>query len=637
MPQKNSSKKAVQEIRVSPLFSQWTILIFALAAIGMVISANLLQQKSQLIQSEEEHLLLQTRIVQQIIDQSLFDLNTVLKYLAAHFPQTDGHQNINSHQLGLLANAMAGVRTIAIFDRLGNALASNREELIGKNFSDREYFYAVKKNSDADILFISKPFKTSLNVFTMTVGRMIPGPSGEFAGVAVAALDPEFFIPLLQTVLYAPDMRATLTHGSGILFLIFPDKGNMAGTNLKVPGSFFSRHLESGKEAGIYWGKSAATGMERLLAARIIKPSGLNLDNTLEITVGRDPSVILGDWHRNIILYGSLYGFAVIFSALGLAFFQRRQKRQQQEIDQASQILKDQERFMRFLTDNMPGMVGYWTLELKCKYANKDYLEWFGKTQDQMQGITMQELMGETLFNKNEPFIRAALVGERQRFERTLTKADGRTGYTLAQYIPDIEGGKVLGFFALVSDVTELKIAQMELEQRVKDLDILAATDPLTGIANRRRFLSRAEEETQRAKRYNQPLTFLMLDLDHFKTINDTYGHDIGDQVLKAVATALAVVMRNTDLIGRLGGEEFGALLVQTGLDEAKPAADRLRQALHEVGISSQGEPIKITASIGLAQYSKGDDGLQGLMKRADEALYRAKQTGRDKVCCQDE
>lgn len=117
----------------------------------------------------------------------------------------------------------------------------------------------------------------------------------------------------------------------------------------------------------------------------------------------------------------------------------------------------DNERFMRQLVDVLPGMVGYWTAELRCGFANRAYLEWFGKAPEAMRGLHIQEVMGEALFAKNEPFIRAALRGEPQQFERALAKADGRPGRIWTQYIPDRDGEAVRGFFVLAADITDLK------------------------------------------------------------------------------------------------------------------------------------------------------------------------------------
>ncbi len=134
------------------------------------------------------------------------------------------------------------------------------------------------------------------------------------------------------------------------------------------------------------------------------------------------------------------------------------------ERKRAEEALRESERFIRTIAGNLPGMVGYWDTDLRCRFANHHYLEWFGKTSEQMIGITIQELMGETLFAQNEPFIRGVLRGEEQTFERTLIKQNGDPGFTLARYIPDRnEQGLVTGFFVLVTDITAIKHSEQRL------------------------------------------------------------------------------------------------------------------------------------------------------------------------------
>ena len=133
------------------------------------------------------------------------------------------------------------------------------------------------------------------------------------------------------------------------------------------------------------------------------------------------------------------------------------------EQKQISDSLSVSEHFMRKLIDILPGMVGYWDQDLCCGFANHAYQEWFGKSPEQMKGIHIRDLMGDELFGKNEPFITAAMGGQHQHFERTLTKSDGSTGYTWAHYIPDVDGDTVNGFFVLVTDITDLKKAEADL------------------------------------------------------------------------------------------------------------------------------------------------------------------------------
>jgi diguanylate cyclase (GGDEF)-like protein len=173
----------------------------------------------------------------------------------------------------------------------------------------------------------------------------------------------------------------------------------------------------------------------------------------------------------------------------------------------------------------------------------------------------------------------------------------------------------------------------------------LSITDPLTGLANRRHLLAELEREISRANRGGHPVSVLMLDLDRFKSINDRYGHAVGDTVLVAVAARCAERLRAIDLCGRLGGEEFAILLPETDSKGATAVAQRIRSDLADVPIETTSGPLAVTVSIGVAMHEAGHapDGAAAaddvtaqahlLLRRADDALYAAKATGRNTVC----
>ena len=164
------------------------------------------------------------------------------------------------------------------------------------------------------------------------------------------------------------------------------------------------------------------------------------------------------------------------------------------------------------------------------------------------------------------------------------------------------------------------------------ELKRLSETDDLTGIYNNRAFRRIGTDELARFRRYGRPLSFIMLDLDHFKLVNDNYGHMVGDAVLRQVATAMLAELREVDIMGRLGGEEFGILLPETLVDDARIVAGRLNDAMHRLIITADGgQRIDITISLGVAEAESGDTGLDSLMARADKALYKAKEKGRDR------
>lgn len=187
------------------------------------------------------------------------------------------------------------------------------------------------------------------------------------------------------------------------------------------------------------------------------------------------------------------------------------------------------------------------------------------------------------------------------------------------------ESGRLTHFVGVMEDISERKRLQDELGR-------LATTDPLTGVANRRHFLANATEEIRRADRSGQPLSVIMLDVDHFKTINDALGHAAGDNTLVVLAQAAKALLRDIDILGRWGGEEFAIVLPQADLTAAIAAAERLRHGLAQLTIPEGPGPVPLTVSLGVAQIRPDEDSPDAAMRRADAAMYRAKSNGRNRV-----
>lgn len=209
--------------------------------------------------------------------------------------------------------------------------------------------------------------------------------------------------------------------------------------------------------------------------------------------------------------------------------------------------------------------------------------------------------------------------------------------------------GKVLGTFAIyhvqphspqaedferIDFATNLAAIAIENRRVHDELERQAHSDYLTGLNNRRHFLSLAENELDRTLRYDRELSILMFDIDHFKLINDTYGHKIGDVVLKRLAVVCQATLRNIDIIGRIGGEEFAVLLPETGCEQAVEAAERLRATFAATKVTLDGGlPLHFTASFGVVNLDDKEANIDTLLNLADQALYQAKNQGRNRVC----
>ncbi len=191
-----------------------------------------------------------------------------------------------------------------------------------------------------------------------------------------------------------------------------------------------------------------------------------------------------------------------------------------------------------------------------------------------------------------------------------------------------------LVLFVLIMLLAHVHLKAVRQQQKMKTL---AITDELTGIANRRQLISVGQKELQRSLRYHHPMSLLMIDIDHFKRVNDTWGHSAGDQILKSLSRVMVTTLRSHDVLGRVGGEEFAVILPQTNAAGARAVAELLRANIEqsETTIVERNAKVRCTVSIGVATLNGEGDSLDALMVRADNALYKAKYAGRDQIAVQ--
>ncbi len=441
--------------------------------------------------------------------------------------------------------------------------------------------------------------------------------------------------------------------------------------------------------------------------------------------------------------------FALISSFIAyLVEAGHRTQKALKQTESESKGCAERERFIRSIIADIPNMIGYWDRDLRCRYANNAYREWFGKSPEEIVGITFRDLAGEQLFSLNEPHIRRALAGEPQRFERILNKASGNVGHIIGHYIPNFDAdGSVKGFAIQSSEVTLLKETEAKLElaacvfentldgvlitdadgiilsvnpafteitgytaedavgrnprilqsnrhdrafyasmwkqittegqwngeiwNRRKDGELylermtismvrdadgepvryvsvfgditalwrqdehikhLAFHDALTDLPNRTLLMDRINQRLISSNREHCNLALLFLDLDGFKLVNDQFGHNVGDDLLKEVAKRLLALVRQSDTVARLGGDEFIVLLNKPkGKDEIAYIANRIVSSINEP-MEILGEVLQIGASVGIAIFPADAYTCEVLIKNADTAMYAAKESGRNKI-----
>ena len=279
---------------------------------------------------------------------------------------------------------------------------------------------------------------------------------------------------------------------------------------------------------------------------------------------------------------------------------------------------------------------GVYINDTRILYANPAAVEFFGYPEKELYNMNIWDLFGE----KDRPVIKAnierRLNGEQFYFEytfHTFTKK-GKEKYILFHVQTIVYQGRFVAL-AIFFDITDKVLLERELEKEKLRFQELSETDPLTGIFNRRKLDNILDEYVKLAFRYNRPLSLIMFDIDHFKEINDNYGHQIGDNILIELADLIKTNLRETDFFARFGGEEFMILMPETNLVYAKAKAESLRKLIEENVFKYI---YRLTCSFGVVEYGEKDnfgntqDIINSFIKRVDNALYKAKENGRNRV-----
>jgi diguanylate cyclase (GGDEF)-like protein/PAS domain S-box-containing protein len=307
---------------------EWLVVSVSLLLLGVALSVALYRERNLVEARESDRLQVQARVIDENLIRQLDGVNNALTGIRdeVEHSQLVAAEAATAARLKLLSDAMPGVRTMVIVDTGGVIVASSRAELLGANSSKRDFFVTPRARPDRGVLYVSVPFKSPLGPLVIAVGRILSNAQGEFAGTVVATLDPEYFEVVLRSVLYAPDMRASIVHGEGQVFVTMPVNEQLLGVNLAKRGSMFFRHQQGGQVATLATGPVQVAGDDRMVALRTLDRADLHMDKPLVASVGRELSAIYLPWRSQALRFGLFYAAVIFASSLGLYFSQRRRR-----------------------------------------------------------------------------------------------------------------------------------------------------------------------------------------------------------------------------------------------------------------------------------------------------------------------
>lgn len=491
------------------------------------------------------------------------------------------------------------------------------------DFSVTDEFKVSAQNPLGD-LFLGVPvLDRATRRWTMTLSRPLRNAEGGFAGVALISVDPSYLTRFYDSLEVGQDgvvtllgldgkvrarsSRGLLQHGNDIA------KARVFDELLKTPTGFYRSH-------------SIVDGVDRLFSYRKLP------DLPLVLLVGEAERDIMQPLRHSQRLWLVVAGiftatillaiFLLLRGARSLDDSRRQANRAQARTAQAEQRLLD-------AVNSMSEGLMLWDAEDRLVLINQQSFQMEpGRYEGIVPGMHFEHVVRTQLgrgliveaIGSEKDYLAGRLEQHRGPPEEAMEYQTASGQWIRLRERRTAEGGVV----SIRTDVTREK-------RREAELLFLATTDPLTGLLNRRAFLDQTRRELDRARRHSRDLGLLVLDLDHFKRVNDEHGHEAGDEVLRAVTAAFKETVRATDVMGRIGGEEFTVLLPETGPEGAERAAESIRAAVESLCVPSGDALISPTISIGVADLGRSHS-LEAAFALADRALYAAKHAGRNRV-----
>ena len=622
----------------------WVLLATVWLFVAGVLGFHLVLQREKAAEAESDRLAAQARVVEENLTRQLVGASAALA--GVRYDIESGDRDVSHDfaplRLKTLSDAMPGIRAMLVFNASGIVVDADRTELVGRNFSDSETFRSAAAGGDPSVLYVSPPFKSPIGGVTVSLGKAVKDSHGEFGGIVLATVDPEYFHTLMASIFYAPDMAGGIFHGDGKVVYLLPEKAGLLSQNMDVPGSMFRRHRESGEMVNVFEGTSLRSGEDRMVAMRTMQPPALLMSRPLVIGVSRLRSEIYAPWRAEVATTLILAAVACATSVVLLYMGQRRRKAL--AAIRASVRAVTLESAQRLELAMKCGSIGLmdWDVPTGALVLNSLARKILGlDKQVEMTVATWRALQHPDDAADATSAVRSLMQGEQADYSMELRVRHALGHYVWlhvrAEVVERDARQQPLRVMFTYRDVSEHVEAQQKLKIANAQLAELSLTDALTGIGNRRRFDQELASAWARAMRNGAPVALLMIDIDYFKLYNDHYGHQAGDHCLREVAHILSEAVRRPDeLLARYGGEEFAVLMAGSDLPSAMKLAVRCIEQVRAAALPHASSKVArhVTLSIGVhSMVPPLNTPADQLVKAADEALYYAKANGRDRAC----
>ncbi len=467
------------------------------------------------------------------------------------------------------------------------------------------------------------------------ISRSLFVDQGKFVGVLVVELDPSQFVDHFDSidmgqqgavVLFAPTEKLSLRRiGEELVASDAMVFGEQPAPGSKTDDDVNSSSLRKAMNATVEqrFLQQPFDAVERLYAVRPLAEFGL------VGLVGLTEEQALHQYLRHERRYQIGAAIITLLILSFIALLMRQSRRLKVAISQ----VRESEARLHTIADNIPAMVAYIDAEQRHRFHNVAYARYIGPDSEAALGKTVLDVVGEERYRFFKPYILRALAGEALEYQQE-SEVDGVYRCLESHYIPQFaaDSQQVLGFHVMRQDITSKKLEEMRLQQ-------LAQVDVLTGLCNRAGFQLRLQDAMQRSRHNHSLLAILYLDVDHFKPVNDTHGHKVGDALLQAFSQRLLQVFRASDTVARLGGDEFTVIMENLqSRDDAKNLAAKVVAAMQPLfeleasgGDVSVLLEVQVSASVGLAFYQGEGQSAEELIHEADMMLYQAKRGGRNR------